>query len=163
MLPGAKSLKQWGYLPWSQWAVPSLARVKPKLIIKKRLHGTLSFIMESWHNLSPRAADTSSIPISLALYRTPSPLNLFIKVASLRSWPEKEEKWVQKQARWSPVGFQNLPSSDLLLPADTYMPAKSNPKKQNTTSRWKLCLYPFKHGDCFFLSINPSKARDNLR
>lgn len=54
-----------------------------------KFHCTLSFIMESWHNLSPRAAETSSIPISLALYRTPSPLNLFIKVASLRSWPAK--------------------------------------------------------------------------
>lgn len=34
---------------------------------------TLSFIMESWHILSPRASGTSSMPISLALYLTPSP------------------------------------------------------------------------------------------
>lgn len=35
---------------------------------------TLSFIMESQHILSPWASGTGSTPISLALYRTPTPL-----------------------------------------------------------------------------------------
>lgn len=70
----------------------------------EKFHCTLSFIMESWHNLSPRAAETSSIPMSLALYRTPSPLNLLIRVASLRSWPAETARtrgWLQQanQAR----------------------------------------------------------------
>lgn len=69
-----------------------LSHIKPIIFKEKCFHCTLSFIMESWHNLSPRAAETSSIPISLALYRTPSPLNLFIRVASLRSWPKNRGK-----------------------------------------------------------------------
>ena len=38
-----------------------------------QLKGTFSFIMESWLILSPLASGTSSMPINLALYLTPSP------------------------------------------------------------------------------------------
>lgn len=54
---------------------------------------TLSFIMESWHILSPLASGTSSMPISLALYLTPSPWNLPSRYSSVfSSTVRKEEK-----------------------------------------------------------------------
>lgn len=53
---------------------------------------TLSFIMESWHILSPLASGTSSTPISLALYLTPSPWNLPTRYSSVFSVTVKATK-----------------------------------------------------------------------
>lgn len=53
---------------------------------------TFSFIIESWHILSPLASGTSSMPISLALYLTPSPWNLPSRYSSVFSNTGKPNK-----------------------------------------------------------------------
>lgn len=52
---------------------------------------TFSFIMESWLILSPLASGTSSMPISLALYLTPSPWNLASRYSSVFSGAEERK------------------------------------------------------------------------
>lgn len=72
---------------------------------------TLSFIMESWHILSPLASGTSSMPISLALYLTPSPLNLPSRYSSVFSGTAKTNKTMsstvkdQKILKFNPMSW----------------------------------------------------------
>lgn len=76
---------------------------------------TFSFIMESWHILSPLASGTSSMPISLALYLTPSPWNLPSRYSSVFSSTGKQKQEFDFSQQHDPKPRRHAASSSAHL------------------------------------------------
>lgn len=89
--------------------------------------------MESWHILSPLASETSSMPISLALYLTPSPLNLPSRYSSVFS-NTKKKSIKKKNLKKRKLNFH---TSALEGPNTTLAHLSFSPSWMELWTRWE--------------------------